>query len=103
MASWLVALIAAGGAILGSALTGLITYRLAELARREDAKGELRSSLVAYGVALDRLTIQIEQLPQSHGIDENWSSRAIERLPTLNWVLGEAVDRDCQSWGHEGS
>jgi hypothetical protein len=72
----------------GSGLTGLIAYRLAELDRKVAERRELRSCLAAYGAALDRLTIQIEQLPQSHGIDENWSTRAIELLPTLNWVLG---------------
>jgi hypothetical protein len=88
MQSWLVALTAAGGAILGSALTGLISYRLAQLDRKADAKSELRASLVAYGAALDRLTLQIEQLPQSQGIDENWTTRAVEQLPTLNWLIG---------------
>jgi hypothetical protein len=88
MASWLVAAIAAGGAILGSALTGLIAYRLAELDRKADATGELRTSLAAYGAALDRLTLQIEQLPQSQGIDENWITSLVEKLPTLNWLIG---------------
>ncbi|HVV91642.1 MAG TPA: hypothetical protein VHB53_14210, partial [Solirubrobacterales bacterium] len=88
MDSWLVAVIAAGGAIMGSALTGAMAYRLAELDRKADATGELQTCLAAYGAALDRLTLQIEQLPQSHGIEENWMTSLVEKLPTLNWLIG---------------
>ncbi|MGE5283011.1 MAG: hypothetical protein ACM3N0_11970 [Chloroflexota bacterium] len=88
MENGLVALIAAAGAIGGSALTGVITYRLARLERKARDKDELRSALVAYGAALDRLTLRIEQLPQAHGIEEGWTNKLVAKWPTLDWAMG---------------
>jgi len=88
MENWLVALIAAGGALSGSALTGVIAYRLARLEREAFDKGEMRTALASYGAALDRLTLRIEQLPQAHGIEEDWTTRLVARWRTLDWVTG---------------
>lgn len=88
MDNWLVALIAAAGALGGSALTGVITYRLARLEREALNKDELRAALTAYAAALDRLTLRIEQLPQAHGIKEDWTTRLVAKWPTLNWAIG---------------
>jgi len=88
MDNWLVALIAAGGALGGSALTGVITYRLARLEREAHDKGELRAALTAYGAALDRLTLRIEQLPQAHGIEESWTNKLVAKWPPLDWLIG---------------
>lgn len=88
MDNWLVALIAAGGALGGSALTGVITYRLALVERKALDRGELRAALTAYGSALDRLTLRIEQLPQAHGIEEDWTTKLVARWRTLDWVMG---------------
>ncbi|MBS1860985.1 MAG: hypothetical protein JSS68_04665 [Actinobacteria bacterium] len=88
MDSWLVALIAAGGAVAGSGLTGWITYRLSRLEREYAAKAELRTALAAYGAALDRLTMQIEQLPQAHGIEEDWTTELVGKVRTLDWLMG---------------
>jgi len=86
--TWLVALIAAGGAILGSALTGAVAFFLARLEHDAAAEGELRTALSAYGAALDRLTIQIEQLPEAHGIEEDWTTRLLGKLRTLDYLMG---------------
>jgi hypothetical protein len=88
MESWLVALIAAAGAIAGSGLTGVITYRLARLERDSAANADLRTALAAYGAAPDRLTMQIEQLLQAHGIEEDWTTAMIAKLRTLDWLVG---------------
>jgi hypothetical protein len=88
MENWLVALIAAAGALGGSALTGLIAYRLARLEREGLDKGELRTALAAYGAALDRLTLRVDQLPQAHGIEEDWMTKLVARWRTLDWLMG---------------
>lgn len=88
MQSWLVALIAALGAIGGSAVTGLVVYRVARIERETADKAELRSALGAYGAAIDRLTLKIHQLSQSHGVKEGWSNKSVAQWPTLDWVMG---------------
>ncbi len=88
MEDWLVALIAVAGAVGGSAVTGAVVYRVARLEREAADKGELRSALVAYGAAIDRLTLKIHQLPQAHGIEEGRSNRLVARWRTLDWVMG---------------
>ncbi|HEX6689093.1 MAG TPA: hypothetical protein VF085_10585 [Solirubrobacterales bacterium] len=88
MENWLVALIAAAGAVGGSAVTGVIAYRLARLEREALDKGELRTSLAAYGAALDRLSLQVDRLPQAHGIEEGWTTRLVALWPTLDWLMG---------------
>lgn len=69
-------------------MTGVIAYRLARLEREARDKDELRTALVAYGAALDRLTVQVDQLPQSHGIEEDWMTRLVARWRTLDWLMG---------------
>lgn len=81
-------LIAAAGAVGGSAVTGAVVYRVARLEREAADKGELRAALAAYGAAIDRLTLKIHQLPQAHGIEEGRSNSLVARWPTLDWVLG---------------
>lgn len=88
MDNWVVALIATAGALGGSALTGVITYRLARLERNALDKGELRAALTAYGAALDRLTLRVEQLPQAHGVKENWMNGLVAKWPILDWLIG---------------
>lgn len=88
MEDWGVPLIAAGGAIGGSAVTGLMAYRLARLDREGHERDELRVALVAYGAALDRLTLRVDQLPQAHGIEEDWTTRLVARWQSLDWLMG---------------
>jgi hypothetical protein len=88
MDSWVVALIASGGAVAGAAVSGIVAYLIARLDREARDSDELRAALTAYGVALDRLNLRIEQLPQSHGIEENWTTRLVARWRTLDWLLG---------------
>jgi hypothetical protein len=88
MEDWLVPLITAAGAVAGSAVTGTVVYRAARLEREAVNTGELRSALAAYGAAIDRLTLKIQQLPQAHGIDEGRSNKLVARWRTLDWVIG---------------
>jgi hypothetical protein len=85
---WVVPLIVAAGAVGGSAVTGVVAYRVARLEREAADKSELRSALAAYGAAIDRLTLKVQQLPQSHGIEEGWLDKLVERWPTLDWLMG---------------
>jgi hypothetical protein len=86
--NWLVALIAAAGAVSGAAVSGVVAYRLARLDRESRDADELRAALAAYGAALDRLSLKIEQLPQSHGIEEDWTTRLLAPWRTLDWLMG---------------
>lgn len=88
MEDWIVPLIAAGGAIGGSAVTGLTAYRIGRLDREGRERDELRVALAAYGAALDRLTLRIDQLPQAHGIEEDWTTRLVARWRSLDWLMG---------------
>lgn len=88
MEDWLVPLIAAAGAVGGAAVTGVVAYRLARLEGEVRDKDELRVALAAYGAALDRLTLRIDQLPQAHGIEEDWTTRLVARWRSLDWLMG---------------
>lgn len=88
MESWLIALIAAAGAVAGAAVSAIAVYRVARLEAGARNKDELRAALAGYGAALDRLNLKVEQLPQAHGIDENWTTRLVARWRTLDWLMG---------------
>ena len=88
MDSWVVALIASAGAVAGAAVSGVVAFIVARLDRGARDVDELRAALAAYGAALDRLSIKIEQLPQSHGVTENWTTRLVARWQTLDWLMG---------------
>jgi hypothetical protein len=88
MESWLVALIAAAGAVAGAAVSAVAVYRMARLDRDARDKDELRAALAGYGAAVDRLNLRIEQLPQAHGIEENRTTRMVARWRALDWLMG---------------
>src|ERR1700746_2941555 len=88
MDSWLIGLIAATGAVGGAAVSGVVAYRVARLENQGRDKDELRAALAAYGAALDRLTMRIDQLPQAHGVTEGWTTRLVAMWPALDWVMG---------------
>lgn len=88
MDSWLIALIAAAGAVGGAAVSGVLAYRVARLDREARDNDELRAALGAYGAALDRLSLRIDQLPQSHGVKAGWTNKAVARWPALDWMIG---------------
>ena len=69
-------------------MTGVVAYRLARLEREGQDKDELRTALAAYGAALDRLTLRIDQLPQAHGVKEDWTTRLVARWRSLDWLIG---------------
>jgi hypothetical protein len=59
----LAALIAALASLMSSWLTARITWRAAGSVRDEQARTELATALAAYGHALDRLELELNQLP----------------------------------------
>lgn len=88
MESWLIALIAAAGAVAGAAVSAIAIHRVARLEAEARGKDELRAALAGYGAALDRLNLKVEQLPEAHGIDGNWTTRLVARWRTLDWLMG---------------
>lgn len=64
--------IAAGAALLASALTGLITYKVAAREQRGRDVEELRAALAAYGAVLDRFGRHLDQLPHPPGPAGRW-------------------------------
>jgi hypothetical protein len=80
-------------------VTGIVAYRVARLEREAADKSELRSALAAYGAAIDRLTLKVQQLPQSHGIEgAGWTSLSSSGDSRL--ADRPAVDRDRWSVEH---
>ena len=86
---WIPAAVAAAAALLSSALTGYIGYRLARAERLGRGDDELRSALAAFGYAVDRLQIELDQLPPAPGRSNRWVLSRIERARELDWLLGQ--------------
>jgi hypothetical protein len=83
-----IAAIASGAALVSSGLTGFLTLRGAAAERKDRSRGELAPVMAAYGYAIDRLEIEISQLPPSPS-RTGATAAAVERLPTLDWSLGQ--------------
>lgn len=88
MDSSIAAGIAAGAALLGSALTGLITYMVAAREQRGRDVDELRAALAAYGAVLDRFGRHLDQLPHPPGPAGRWVNRQVSRSRDLDWAMG---------------
>jgi hypothetical protein len=88
MDSSIAAGIAAGAALLGSALTGLITSKVAAREQRGRDVEELRAALAAYGAVLDRFGRHLDQLPHPPGPAGRWVNRQISRWRDLDWAMG---------------
>jgi len=83
--------VAAAAALGGSGLTALISFRLAAQARRDRRQDDLASALAAFGYAIDRLRIELGELPPPPGITSRRMNRALSRLPTADWWLRQAT------------
>jgi hypothetical protein len=88
MDSSIAAGIAAAAALLGSALTGLITYKIAAREQRGREVDELRSALVVYGAVLDRFGRRLDQMPHPPGPAGRWVNRQVARWRDLEWAMG---------------
>lgn len=88
MDSSIAAGIAAGAALLASALTGLITYKVAAREQRGRDVEELRAALAAYGAVLDRFGRHLDQLPHPPGPAGRWVNRQVSRWRDLDWAMG---------------
>lgn len=83
------AAIAASAALLSSGLTGVLALRIARVEREDRSKAELAAAMAAYGYAVDRLGLEISQLPLTPSRTGRAVAAAVERLPTLDWSLGQ--------------
>ena len=86
--SSIAAIIAAGAALLSSALTGLITYKVAGREQRGRDVDELRSALAHYGAVLDRFGRHLDQMPHPPGPFGRWVNRQVSRWRDLDWAMG---------------
>jgi hypothetical protein len=80
--------LAAVTGLAASALTNAASARQARAERDDRGRIELRVALTAYGYALDRLDIEIVQLPPKPGRMARFTSRQAARLPILDWLVG---------------
>lgn len=85
------AAIAAAAALLSSGLTGTISLRLAARAERHRDRGDLAASLAAFGFAVDKLALELDNLPRPAGAATQQVNWLVRRLPTLDWWLGQVT------------
>jgi hypothetical protein len=88
MDSSIAAGIAASAALLSSALTGLITYKVAGREQRGRDVDELRSALAIYGAVLDRFGRHLDQMPHPPGPIGRWVNGQVSRWRDLEWAIG---------------
>jgi len=88
MDSSIAAIIAASAALLGSELTGLITYKVADREQRGRDIDELRAALAAFGAVLDRFGRHLDQMPHPPGPVGRWVNRQVSRWRDLDWAMG---------------
>jgi hypothetical protein len=87
---WIAVLIAAGAALLASALTGYIAHRLARAERAERGRGELAAALMAFGYAVDRMGLEVGQLPPAPSRLNRRLNAGLTRVRMLDWLVGQA-------------
>lgn len=88
MDSLIAAAVAAGAALLSSALTGFITHKIAAREQRGRDVEELRAALSAYGAVLDRFGRHLDQMPHPPGPAGRWVNRQVSRWRGLDWAMG---------------
>jgi hypothetical protein len=88
MDSSIAAGIAAGAALLASALTGLITYKIAAREQRGREVEELRAALAVFGAVLDRFGRHLDQMPHPPGPGGRWVNHQVSRWRDLDWAIG---------------
>lgn len=82
------AALAALAALAGVALADRLNARRARVAAAEARDARLQSALTRFGYALDRLHLEVMQLPRQTTRWDRVTSVPLERLPTANWVVG---------------
>jgi hypothetical protein len=90
MDPWLTTLTGAVAVLAGSTLTAAISSRTSRIEREERQRDELRASLVAYGVAIDRLSVRIAELPEPRPDRSPVGRmlRVLERWREFDWLMG---------------
>jgi len=83
------ALIAAGAGLVGATVGSLVALRIAQLQSRERRASELSAAVASFGHAVDRLMLEIGQLPPSSGRTGVTLRSAVERRPYANWIVGQ--------------
>lgn len=88
MESSVAAIIAASADLLGSALTGLITYFIARREQRGTDVDELRAALAGFGAVVDRVGRHLGQMPHPPGPAGRLMNRLVSRWRDLDWAMG---------------
>jgi hypothetical protein len=89
MSDWRSVAITAAATLLGAALASGFALLLARRQDRGRGRAELAAALQAHGYAADRLGMEIGQLAPPPARAARASQRAVERLPALNWSIGQ--------------
>ncbi|PTL60247.1 hypothetical protein [Paraconexibacter algicola] len=85
------AVVATAGALGGASLAGWFTLRAGAVERRAREAGELAAVVSAVNHALDRLELELRQLPPDVASrSKDLTDRALERTPLLAWAIAQA-------------
>jgi hypothetical protein len=82
--------VTAGAVLVASGLAGGLTLWAGRVEREDRSRGELATALSSFGHALDRMELEIGQLPPVTREGMRVSERVLARFSTLEWVIGQA-------------
>ena len=84
-----IALIGAAAGLIGATFGSVVALRIARVESRERSSGELAAAVAAFGYAVDRLMLEIGQLPPPPGRAATALSTRVARMPHTNWFTGQ--------------
>jgi hypothetical protein len=82
--------VTAGAVLLASGLTGGLTLWAGRAERKDRSRGELATALSSFGHALDRMELEIGQLPPAASEGARVLEWVLARFSTLEWMIGQA-------------
>lgn len=84
-----IALIAAAASLIGATVGSFVALRIAHVQSRAERSSELVTAVAAFGYAVDRLMLEIGQLPPRPGRASAALSRTVARMPHTDWFTGQ--------------
>jgi uncharacterized membrane protein len=84
-----IALIAAAASLIGATVGSLVALRIARAQGRERKSSELAAAVAVFGYTVDRLLLEIGQLPPSPGRAATALTTAVARMPHTDWLTGQ--------------
>ena len=84
-----IAIIGAAAGLVGATIGSFVALRIARIESRERSSGELATAIAAFGYAVDRLTLEIGQLPPPPGRAATALTTAVTRMPHADWFTGQ--------------